>query len=319
MSAPNPADQPAEGHAFVDRAEFGYDCSCGWSGTYSREVHFDTAREQHAQHAADQGKGAKTPAARCTHWRVCPGLIDVQCTREAGHPSEPERKSHINGPESWNDTAGEWREVPACEVHGCRGRWGFGPHTLCDLACYACLRPDAADVHICHQAPAESPADVLAAAGAVPFADETGHGFEIDLSPAESPAGDVEALGRLLGGLLEADGNTRYYDVGGSGRRAGLKMAQAILASDWLARHDEKRDREARARRPVRSTAQQEAEVSEGFMRGYDKGTSEAVRRMVERVEAVIRDHSYTPAGCPTVTYTVPLRAALAEIEADHV
>jgi hypothetical protein len=39
-------------HTLVDRSEFGYDCACGWSGTYSRDVHFDTAANQHAAHLA---------------------------------------------------------------------------------------------------------------------------------------------------------------------------------------------------------------------------------------------------------------------------
>lgn len=46
---------------------------------------------------------------RCPHWRVYPPLIDVQCAREAGHLNDPSRKEHINGPEAWNDAAGEWR------------------------------------------------------------------------------------------------------------------------------------------------------------------------------------------------------------------
>jgi hypothetical protein len=46
---------------------------------------------------------------------------------------------------------------------------------------------------------------------------------------------EVEALARIVGRLIEADGNTKYYDLPGSGWTPGREIARAVLASDWLA------------------------------------------------------------------------------------
>lgn len=52
---------------------------------------------------------------RCNHWLVgakvsIPGMYDIRCTREKGHPHEQTSKGyHLNGSEGWSDGAGEYR------------------------------------------------------------------------------------------------------------------------------------------------------------------------------------------------------------------
>lgn len=123
------------------------------------------------------------------------------------------------------------------------------------------------------------------------------HGTDLShCAPVAEPA-DVEALAEFIGGFQfqqanPVRGNEAVRPVpialGEHMTSVGRPLAEAILASDWLARRDAERDRA------------RDAEA----------------RRVVERVEAVLADRTRVYPNNGTYVIDVQeVRAALAEIE----